>query len=124
MLIKLTELSQTLLATDDDIMIIDPQNEFRDIVEKDKGSYFDLTPKSGIFLNGFEVSEEVFASSVAVQKKFIAQQTEYAKTLCAAAMKTSMSHRSMTQSSADVRNACLRKCLDRRNLRDSRHFCG
>lgn len=87
MLIKLTELSQTLLATDDDIMIIDPQNEFRDIVEKDKGSYFDLTPKSGIFLNGFEVSEEVFASSVAVQKKFIAQQTEYAKTLCAAAMK-------------------------------------
>lgn len=87
MLIKLTELSQTLLATDDDIMIIDPQNEFRDIVEKDKGSYFDLTPKSGIFLNGFEVSEEVFASSVAVQKKFIAQQTEYAKTLCAAVMK-------------------------------------
>lgn len=87
MLIKLTELSQTLLSTDDDIMIIDPQNEFRDIVEKDKGSYFDLTPKSGIFLNGFEVSEEVFASSVAVQKKFIAQQTEYAKTLCAAAMK-------------------------------------
>lgn len=87
MLIKLTELSQTLLATDDDIMIIDPQNEFRDIVEKDNGSYFDLTPKSGIFLNGFEVSEEVFVSSVAVQKKFIAQQTEYAKTLCAAAMK-------------------------------------
>lgn len=87
MLIKLTELSQTLLATDDDIMLIDPQNEFRDIVEKDNGSYFDLTPKSGIFLNGFEVSEEVFTSSVAVQKKFIAQQTEYAKTLCAAAMK-------------------------------------
>lgn len=69
MLIKLTELSQTLLATDDDIMLIDPQNEFRDIVEKDNGSYFDLTPKSGIFLNGFEVSEEVFTSSVAVQKK-------------------------------------------------------
>ena len=71
MLIKLTELSQTLLSTDDDIMIIDPQNEFRDIVEKDKGSYFDLTPKSGIFLNGFEVSEEVFASSVAVQKNLL-----------------------------------------------------
>lgn len=29
----------------------------------------------------------MFASSVAVQKEFIAQQTEYAKTLCAAVMK-------------------------------------
>lgn len=31
MLIKLTELSQTLLSTNDDIMIIDPQNEFLEI---------------------------------------------------------------------------------------------
>lgn len=87
MLIKLTELSQTLLATDDDIMIIDPQNEFMEICAIYNGSYFDLTPKSGIYLNGFEVSQEVFDSPLAVQKEFIAAQTEYAKTLCAAAMK-------------------------------------
>lgn len=87
MLIKLTELSQTLLSTNDDIMIIDPQNEFLEICSIYGGSYFDLTPKSGIYLNGFEVSQEVFDADIAVQKKFIATQTEYAKTLCAATMK-------------------------------------
>lgn len=87
MLIKLTELSQTLLATDDDIIIIDPQNEFAEVCRMYGGSYFDLTPKSGVYLNGFEVSEEVFQAVDAVQQKFIAKQTEYAKSLCAAAMK-------------------------------------
>lgn len=53
--IKLTEISQTLLGTDDDILILDPQNEFESICEDYGGVYFDLTPKSGIYLNGFEV---------------------------------------------------------------------
>lgn len=87
MLIKLTELAQTLLSTDDDIMIIDPQNEFREVILRYGGTYFDLTPQSGIFLNGFEVTEEVFRSSDRVRNEFIAKQTEYAKSLCAAAMK-------------------------------------
>lgn len=87
MLIKLTELSQTLAATDDDIMVIDPQNEFKAICMQYGGAYFDLTPKSGMYLNGFEVSDEVFMSDQATKREFIATQTEYAKSLCAAVMK-------------------------------------
>lgn len=87
MLIKLTEVSQSLLATTDDIMIIDPQNEFEDICTLYHGTYIDLTPKSGIFLNGFEITQEVFSGTDKVQREFIASQTEYAKSLCAAAMK-------------------------------------
>ena len=117
MLIKLTELSQTLLATDDDIMIIDPQNEFRDIVENYNGSYFDLTPKSGIFLNGFEVSEEVFHSSSVTQRKFISAQTEYAKTLCAAAMKNI----NVTQEHDSIISRCtermFKKVFEQKNLK-------
>ena len=56
-LIKATEIFQTLISTSDDILILDPQNEFKEIVEKYGGSYFDLTPKSKIYINGFEVSE-------------------------------------------------------------------
>lgn len=87
MFIKLTELSQSLIATDDDITVIDPQNEFEDVVKSYGGAYFDLTPKSGIYLNGFEVSQEAFKSEGKARMEFIAKQTEYAKTLCAAAMK-------------------------------------
>ena len=56
MLIKLTEISQTLLGSEDDIIVLDPQNEFEDICREYQGVYFDLTPKSGIYLNGFEVN--------------------------------------------------------------------
>lgn len=87
MLIKLTELSQTLLATDDDIVILDPQNEFEAECKTRGGTYFDLTPKSGIYLNGFEVSDEVFYADEKTKRQFIAAQTEYAKSLCAATMK-------------------------------------
>ncbi len=87
MLIKLTELSQTLVATDDDIIVIDPQNEFEGICRQYGGAYFDLTPKSGMYLNGFEVSEEAFQADPDIKREFIAAQTEYAKSLCAAVMK-------------------------------------
>lgn len=108
MLIKLTELSQTLLSTNDDIMIIDPQNEFLEICNVYGGSYFDLTPKSGVFLNGFEVSEEVFHATITVQKKFIAAQTEYAKTLCAAMMKNI----NVTQEHGSVISRCTERMFE------------
>lgn len=87
MLMKLTEVSQTLLATDDDIMVLDPQNEFEDICRQYGGAYFNLTPGCGIYLNGFEVSQEVFSGSGEIKKEFIAKQTEYAKSICGAAMR-------------------------------------
>ena len=85
-IIKLTEILQTLIATDDDILIIDPQQEFKEIVNSNGGIYFDLTPKSGIYLNGFEVSEEVFYADKDTKERFVATQTKYAKSLLAAIM--------------------------------------
>ena len=49
--------------------------------------YFDLTPKSGIYLNGFEVTQEVFSGSQELQAEFVAKQCEYAKGLVQAIMK-------------------------------------
>ena len=67
MFIKLTEIAQSLVMTDDDILIIDPQNEFEGVCHMYGGVYYDLTPQSGIYLNGFQISEEVFKSSKQVQ---------------------------------------------------------
>lgn len=49
--------------------------------------YFDLTPKSGVYLNGFEVTQEVFSGSQELQAEFVAKQCEYAKGLVQAIMK-------------------------------------
>ena len=87
MLIKLTEISQTLLGSEDDIIVLDPQNEFEDICREYQGVYFDLTPKSGIYLNGFEVTQEVFSGSKELKAEFVAKQCEYAKGLVQAIMK-------------------------------------
>src|SRR5699024_8135792 len=85
-IIKLTEILQTLIATDDDVLVLDPQNEFEEIIRALGGAYFDLTPKSGMNLNGFEVTEEVFYSDKKTKEKFVATQTAYAKSLVAATM--------------------------------------
>lgn len=108
MLIKLTDIAQTLVSTDDDILVIDPQNEFEGIINSYKGTYYDLTPKSGIYLNGFEVTEEVFRSDVKVKRKFVARQTEYAKSLCAAAMKNI----SVTQEHDSVISRCTERMFE------------
>ena len=47
-LIKATEIFQTLISTSDDILILDPQNEFKEIADKvckkPCGSYHDKYP--------------------------------------------------------------------------------
>lgn len=85
-IIKLTEILQTLIATDDDVLVLDPQNEFEDIIRALGGVYFDLTPKSEMHLNGFEMTEEVFYADKKTREKFVATQTAYAKSLVAATM--------------------------------------
>lgn len=107
-IIKATEILQTLLATDDDILILDPQNEFAGIVTDNGGSYFDLTPKSGIYLNGFEVSEEVFYAGHEVKEKFIASQVKYAKSLLAAIMSNIV----FTQEHSSIAGRCARRMFD------------
>ena len=108
MMIKLTDIAQTLVSTDDDILVIDPQNEFESIINSYHGVYYDLTPKSGIYLNGFEVSAEVFGSDPKVKRQFVAKQTEYAKSLCAAAMKNI----EVTQEHGSVISRCTERMFE------------
>ncbi len=81
-LIKATEIFQTLISTSDDILILDPQNEFKEIVEKYGGSYFDLTPKSKIYINGFEVSDAVFLSGQRYKRKIYRYTDKVCKEPC------------------------------------------
>lgn len=104
-LIKLTEVSQTLLSTDDDITIIDPQNEFQDICESYGGEFFDFTPKSSLCVNPFEVPREVFYADSMIQEDFIARQSEYAKSFCNAVMRNI----SVTQEHFSFIDLCVRK---------------
>ena len=67
------------ICTDDDILLLDPQNETEAIVHRYKGKYFDLTPKSGIYLNGFEVYDDIFYGSDDAKEKFISVQARYGR---------------------------------------------
>lgn len=86
MLLKMTEISQTLITTDDDVWIIDPQNEFIDIVRDYDGQYFDFTPKSDMHMNPFEIPVGVFGADYGTKQKFIAVQKDYAKSFCNSTM--------------------------------------
>lgn len=108
-IIKATEVLQTLLATDDDILILDPQNEFADIINDNGGAFFDLTPKRKIYLNGFEVSEEVFTAAHEVKEQFIATQVKYAVSLTAAVMNNIV----FTQEHSSVVGRCTRRMFEK-----------
>lgn len=85
-LIKETEIAQTLLLTDDDVIILDPNNEQEEIIKSFHGQYFDFTPQCQIHLNPFEVPPEVWEGDTIVRNRFVAKKTEYAVSFCAAAM--------------------------------------
>ena len=109
MLTKMIEVNQTLLFTRDDILILDPQQEFLSIVKKFGGIYFDLTPKSGIYLNGFEVYGDVFYGDAQTRERFIADQTKYAKSLTAAIMSNII----FTPEHAAVTGRCVRRMFEK-----------
>lgn len=85
-LIKETEIGQTLLFTDDDIIILDPNNEQEDYIKLCNGQYFDFTPQCNIHLNPFEVPDDIWNGTEVERNKFIAQKTEFASAFCAATM--------------------------------------
>lgn len=85
-LIKEIEVSQGLLCTDDDIIILDPNNEQEEVIRSCGGQYFDFTPQSTIHLNAFEVPESIWKGSASARNIFIAGKTEYANAFCVAAM--------------------------------------
>lgn len=78
MLLKITEIGQTLICTEDDIFMIDPQNEMEGITKQFGGEFFDLSSASGICLNPMETPEELLRGKDQKKKElFISSQCEF-----------------------------------------------
>ena len=80
------ELCQDLLRTDDDAVLLDPQDEFKEFVQKAGGTFYELVPGNNTYLNPYEVSEDVFHGDQALQIGFIATQSKYTKAFLGAIM--------------------------------------
>ena len=88
MLIKMTDISQVLLSSDDDIMIIDPQNETQFICSMYGGKFFDMTPRGDVHINPMEVPLSVFNSkSDKVKKTFVSTVNGWANSFTESVMK-------------------------------------
>ena len=85
--IKETEVAQTLLATDDDLITLDPQNEMQGICREFGGQFIDLTPKAQIYINPLEVPEDILKTNSAVRSEFVAEQSGWIRSFCQAAMR-------------------------------------
>lgn len=108
-MIKKIELGQVLLGTDDDINVIDPQNEFKDICDTWNGEFFDFTAKSKMHINPLEISEEVFYSEdVNLKHEYVANQTEFTTAFCAAIMRNI----TVTQEHRSVISRCTRNVYE------------
>lgn len=79
--IKMTEIVQPLLETDDDIMMIDPQNEMEYVCSYFGGQFIDFTPRCPMHLNPMEISEEVWEGNAKDHEMFVASQSEWACSL-------------------------------------------
>lgn len=87
MLMKLIEVNQTMIRTQDDIIIIDPQNEFEYPCERFGGEFIDMNLQSKIGVNPFEIPELVkYSDDLSQREEFIGKMCTYAKALCYAAM--------------------------------------
>lgn len=87
MFVKMTDISQTLLFTDDDIMCIDPNNELEYYCNAFGGQYIDFTPQCQIYLNPFDVPREIWDADAIVKNRYIASECDYGGRLTAACMK-------------------------------------
>lgn len=86
MLIKMTEISQVLLSSDDDIQIIDPQNETQAICALYGGKFIDMTPRGRIHINPMEVPESVFRGSPEDRETFISSVAGWANSFTESVM--------------------------------------
>lgn len=84
--IKMTEVTQTLLSTDDDLQVIDPQNETKTVAALYGGMFLDFTPKSKIHINPMEVPLQIFNSGETEKEVFVSAVSDWACCFVEAAM--------------------------------------
>jgi len=87
MFMKLTEIAQTLLFTDDDIFCIDPNNELEYFCAVAGGQYIDFTPQCQMYLNPFDVPRLIWDADTIVKNRYIAKKCDYAGRFTASCMK-------------------------------------
>lgn len=98
--IKIVYIAQPLLYTDDDIIMIDPNNEAMKFIIDCGGQYFDLTPQSEYYYNIFEVPEYVWNGDSLVRNRFIARKCEFGGrfvSACMSGIATTRIHRSYVE---------------------------
>ena len=106
--IKMTEIAQTLLETDDDIVMIDPQNEMEYICAEFGGQFVDFTPKCPMHLNPMEIPQEVWEGDERKHEMFIASQSEWACSL----IESMMSNITFTQEHRSDIDRVVRKIYE------------
>lgn len=86
--IKETGVAQTLISTDDDIIMIDPQNEMENICRTFNGKFLDFTPQGTLHINPMEIPEALLTqnSDIIKRNRFIAGVTEWADSFCSSVM--------------------------------------
>lgn len=98
--IKIVDIAQPLIYTDDDIIMIDPNNEAMKFIKDCGGQYFDLTPQSQHYYNIFEVPEYVWNGDSLVRNRFVARKCEFGGRFVSACMTgilTTRIHRSYVE---------------------------
>lgn len=98
--IKIVDIAQPLVFTDDDIIMIDPNNEAMQFIMDCHGGYFDLTPQSQHYYNIFEVPEYVWNGDSLVRNRFVARKSEFGGRFVSACMEgiaTTRIHRSYVE---------------------------
>ena len=76
MLLKITEIGQTLINSTDDIFLIDPQNEMKGITQRFNGQYFDLSDPD-LRLNPLEIPDALLKKNASGREEFILSQLQY-----------------------------------------------
>lgn len=78
------EMGQVLCFSTDNVICIDPMGEFKDVAEKYKGSYINLSSSDGnnVYENPFHVHGEIYQ-----KQKFYEEKSEFAFAICEQALK-------------------------------------
>ncbi|MCR5691512.1 MAG: ATP-binding protein [Eubacterium sp.] len=78
------EMGQTLCFTKDDIVVIDPMGEYKEIAEQWKGQYVNLSQseENVFYINPLHVPE-----NIPDKERFIAEKAEFAYAICEQALK-------------------------------------
>ena len=98
--IKTVDIAQPLIYTDDDIIMIDPNNEAMVFIHDNGGEYFDMTPQSEYYYNLFEVPEYVWNGDALVRNRFVARKCEFGGrfvSACMSGIATTRIHRSYVE---------------------------